>query len=612
MKPEPAAHPASAGTSGGGGLVLRGIGASPGVAIATAFVFERGRVRTPRYHLPPDQVEGELHRLREALARSDAQLAKIQGGVDGAAEGLVSGSVHLSGAREYRLILEAHQAMMRDEVFIAEVERLIRDERLNAEWAFRREVRRIKGALGESGDEYFRERRADLDFLADRVVRNLLGVDADAVVAPPAGCILVARDLSPADAAILLAPGRVAGLVTDLGGRTGHAALVARSREIPTVVGTGDASTKIQTGALVAVDGGHGTVTVRPAGGVLARLEAGRSRYLREEGERLGTSELPATTQDGVRIRLVGNVEFGEEAPSLWSHGAEGVGLYRTEFLYLDRPDLPTEEDHLRAYRALLTSAGARPVTIRTLDLGNDKVPGQPRRREANPAMGLRALRLMLRSNGLFRTQLRALLRASSAGNLRIMFPMVSGLTELREARAHLEAVRAELAREGEPMAAHVPVGIMIELPAAAAIADRLARECDFFSVGTNDLIQYAMAADRGNPLVSYLYRPLHLGILRTLDFVVRSAHEARIPVAMCGEMAGDPAHVAILLGLGFDELSMTAAAVPVVKRLLRALRADESRALLERAMQLGTQEEIERFVRDAMKEKLGALVDEG
>ncbi len=600
MKPEPdglaPAHD--------GGLVLRGIGAAPGVAIAQAFVFERGKVRTPRYHLPPEKIEAEVTRLLAALALSDEQLGRIQA----AAGGEAPDRLHLSGAREYRLILEAHQAMLRDRTFVAEVLRLLREERLNAEWAFRREIRRIKGALGQGGDEYFRERRADLDFLADRVVRNLLGLTVDVAIEPPAGCVLVTRDLSPTDAALLLVPGKVAGLVIDLGGRTSHAALVARAREIPTVVGTGDASSRIQNGALVAVDGGHGTVTLRPTGSVLRRLEAGRSRYLEEEVALRATSELPAVTRDGVHVRLVGNLEFGAEAPSLWAHGAEGIGLYRTEFLYLDRPDLPSEEDHYLAYRALLLAAGERPVTIRTLDLGSDKLPGAMRRREANPAMGLRALRLALRSPALFRAQLRALLRASVAGRLRLMFPMVSGLTEMREARAQLEQARAELAREGQPMAAHLPVGIMIELPAAAAIADRLARECDFFSVGTNDLIQYAMAADRGNPLVSHLYRPLHLGILRTLEFVVRSAHEAGIPVAMCGEMAGDAAHAAVLVGLGFDELSMNATSIPQVKRIIRALSAEECRTIARDAMRLGTQEEIERFVRERMRERLGDL----
>jgi phosphotransferase system enzyme I (PtsI) len=338
-------------------------------------------------------------------------------------------------------------------------------------------------------------------------------------------------------------------------------------------------------------------------------MEKGRDRYQVQEVEFLAESELASETRDGVTVGLRANIEFVEEVPSAFAHGASGVGLYRTEFLYLHRRELPSEEDHLATYRTILSAAGKRPVTIRTFDLGMDKLPGGARHREANPAMGLRGIRYMLRFPAFFRTQLRALLRASTAGNLRIMFPMVSGLTELREARAQLEAVRAELARAGEPMADRVPIGIMIELPAAAAIADRLARECDFFSIGTNDLIQYSLAIDRQNPEVSYLYRPLHLGVLRSLEFIVRSGHAAGIPVAMCGEMAGDPFYTAILVAIGLDELSMSATAIPVVKRVLRAMTTGEAKQLLAEAMAYSSGEEIERYVRARMSEKFGEVL---
>ncbi len=590
-----------------GSATLVGIGASPGVALGPAFVFESGRVRTPRYHLPGEKIGPELERLRAAVQLSDRQLAEVRARLE---KDQAAVQAAFGGAREQGLIVEAYQSMLRDAVFLGEVEGLVRDERLNAEWAVRRCLRRVKGALGQ-GDDYFRERRADLDFLGDRIVRNLLGQVAEIVDAPPDGCVLVARDLSPADAALLLVPGKVLGLVTDQGGRTGHTALVARAREIPAVVGVGDVTSRLSRGDLVALDGVQGTVVLRPTEGERRHLEEGRSRFLHHEAELLETRDLPTTTLDGVRVKLLGNIEFRDEVPSLWSHGGEGVGLYRTEFLYLDRRDLPTEEDHVAIYRELLERAAPRPVTIRTFDLGADKVPGGARRREVNPAMGLRAIRFTLRSPSLFRTQLRALLRASSHGQLRIMFPMVSGLTELREARAHLEFARAELAREGRPMAERIPVGIMIELPAAAAIADRLARECDFFSIGTNDLIQYTLAADRGNPAVSYLFRPMHLGILRMIQFTVRSAHEAGIPVAMCGEMAGDPFYAAMLVGLGLDELSMTASSIPAVKRVIRAMRRDDAVQLAQEAMGFGTAEEIERFVRGRMREKYGELMEE-
>ncbi len=588
-------------------VTLQGVGAAPGMAFGPAFLVDRGSVRTPRYHLPPEKVDGEIERLRAAVRLSDEQLGAVRQRVE---RDLSAPAVPLGGTREHARIIDAYQGMLRDAFFLGEIESLVRTERLNAEWAVRRVLRRVKGSMAE-GDEYFRERRGDLDFLGDRIVRNLLGQTVETFAVPPAGCVLVARDLSPADAMMMLVPGRVIGLVTDLGGRTGHTALVARAREIPTVVGAGDATRRIGRGDVVALDGVRGTVVIRPSAPELADVEAGRDRFLSHEREMLATRDFPATTRDGVRLRLLGNIEFPEEAPSLWEHGAEGIGLYRTEFLYLDRHEQPTEDDHFEVYRKLLEAAAPRPVTIRTFDLGADKVPGGPRRKEANPAMGLRAIRFTLRAPALFRAQLRALLRASKFGQLRLMLPMVSGLTELREARAHLEFARAELGREGIAAAERIPLGIMVELPAAAAIADRLARECDFFSIGTNDLVQYTLAADRGNPLVSYLYRPLHLGILRMIQFTVNAAHDAGIPVSMCGEMAGDPFYAAVLVGLGLDELSMSASSIPAVKKVVRALDAAEARQIVAEAMGFGTAEEIERFVRERMRGRFGELVEE-
>jgi phosphotransferase system enzyme I (PtsI) len=412
---------------------------------------------------------------------------------------------------------------------------------------------------------------------------------------------------------VMLRRGTVLGLVTDLGGRTGHTALVARSREIPTVVGTVDATRRISRGDVVAIDGTSGLVVVRPSHSQLEELQQGRSRYLTREIELMADRDLPAVTKDGTRVRLLGNIEFPEEVPSLLAHGGEGVGLHRTEFLYLHhRKHPPTEADHLASYQEILRLAAPHPVTIRTFDLGGDKVAGAARQREINPALGLRAIRFTLRSPELFRTQLRALLRASGSGKLRIMFPMISSLGELRAARAQLDLAREELAKAGEPVPHEVPIGIMVELPSAAAIADRLAAECDFFSVGTNDLIQYSMAIDRLNPSVAYLYRPLHLAILRTLEFVAKSAHDADIPVAMCGEMAGDPFYAAVLVGLGFDELSMSATSIPMVKRVIRALRADDARALVQEVMRHTAAEDLEDLVRGWMSDRFGHLMEPG
>jgi phosphoenolpyruvate-protein phosphotransferase (PTS system enzyme I) len=433
----------------------------------------------------------------------------------------------------------------------------------------------------------------------------------DEEVELPPDAVVVAHDISPADAAMLVKTGKVAAFVTDLGGQTSHTAIVARARETPAVVGLGRASESIRTGDLVAVDGARGLVLVNPSESQLALFRETLRQHLASEATALKTAELEAVTQDGYRLKLNGNIEFPEEIPSLLAHGAQGIGLYRTEFLFLNRPAPPTEEEHYQAYKQVLEAMQGRPVTIRTLDLGGDKVPGKKPEKEQNPAMGLRAIRYCLQHREMFRVQLRALLRASTHGNLRVMFPLVSGLPELREARSELEACRSELGRQGVPAGKRFPIGIMVETPSAAWIADRLAQEADFFSVGTNDLIQYSLAIDRQNRDVAYLYKPLHLAVLRTLENVVNAARAAGIPVAMCGEMAGDPTFTAVLVALGFTELSMTAGQVAAVKSVVRQISRLESQELLRKAMEFSSAEEIERFVRHEMSLKFSRNADE-
>jgi phosphoenolpyruvate-protein phosphotransferase (PTS system enzyme I) len=356
------------------------------------------------------------------------------------------------------------------------------------------------------------------------------------------------------------------------------------------------------------LDGARGIVVVNPTAGERSDYEAARERYLETEQELLGTRDLLARTLDDVTVRLAGNIEFAEEVPSLIAHGGEAVGLYRTEFLYMGRDDLPSEEEQYEEYRAILEALAPRPVTIRTFDLGGDKLPAGMRSHADNPALGLRAIRYCLRQPELFRTQLRALLRASVHGNLKIMFPMISGTAELRAAKRALAEAREELRREGQETP-NVPLGIMIELPSAAMIADRLARECDFFSVGTNDLIQYTIGIDRQNKDVAYLYKPLHLAVMRTLKLICDAAFAEGIPVSMCGEMAGEPEYALVLLGFGVTELSMNGAAIPLVKRVVRAGRAADGRALVERLLTLTTADEIEREVKNEMTRRFPDLL---
>ena len=584
-------------------IVLTGIGASAGVAVGSAFVLDRRRLRTPRFHLDHQLVDAELARLRAALEVSDAQLTAMKAKVE-----------QLQGD-EHALILEAHRLMLHDPAFVDEIRRLIELEHVNAEWAVRRSARRIRSSFEKIGDEYFRERRQDVDFVADRVVRNLMGESVDAEPAQvPHGVILVTQDLSPADAAVLLQPGRLLGLVTDRGTKTSHTSIVAHARGIPAVVGVVKASELVATGDPLAMDGERGVMVLRPTPEQIDRFAAARDRYEQVEQQLVHERALPAVTRDGHELRMQANIEFEEEIDAVERVGAQGVGLFRTEFLYLGRRTLPTEEEHYQAYKSVLLAMKGLPVTIRTLDVGGDKVPVEPRGRkwEPNPALGLRAVRYCLRHPQLFHTQLRALLRASVHGRLRIMFPMISGMTELRDAKAALERAREELLAEGVAIAGDVEIGVMIEMPSAALMADRIAAEVDFFSIGTNDLIQYALAIDRQNRDVAYLYRPLHLSILRMLQFAVEAAHAQGKRVSICGEMAGEPHYALVLLGLGVDELSMAPSSIPLLRRMIRAATLEKAQEMLREAMALTTAEEIEHHVRRVMLERFGDILGAG
>ncbi|HWV38028.1 MAG TPA: phosphoenolpyruvate--protein phosphotransferase [Vulgatibacter sp.] len=580
-------------------ITLAGTGASTGVAVGPVHLLDRRRIRTPRRQLAPGEIEAELLRLDAAIELSDEQLCEMKAEVE-----------HGEGP-EHAMILEAHRLMLRDPAFVDEAKRLVRAEQVNAEWAVRRCMRKLRGAFGRLGDEYFRERRHDVAYVSDRVVRNLMGqkpdVETDEI---PPGVVLVAKDLSPADATVLLVPEKVLALVTDRGTRTSHTAIVARARGIPAVVGTDRATEAARAGDVAAVDGAAGEVVLRPGPERLVHFAERKARLERYEESLAEERALPPVTRDGKELRLFANIEFHEELDGVQRSGAGGVGLFRTEFLYVGSGRLPTEQAHFEAYRRVVEEVGGREVTIRVFDAGADKLPSDRlRRSEPNPALGLRALRLLRRQPEILDAQLRGILRASAHGRVRVLFPMITCVSELRDAKEALARCRDELAAEGVPMAARIPVGAMIEVPSAAQIADRLAREADFFSIGTNDLIQYAMAIDRQNREVAYLYRPLHLSILRMLRLVIDAAKEAGIHVAVCGEMAGDPRNTLVLLGMGVDELSMAPAAIPVVRRVVRASTTAEARELAERAMAWEGAEGIEAFVHREMEARFGHLI---
>ncbi len=590
--------------------VRHGIAASPGIAVGRAFVIDRRRVKVPKRHIPAEEVASELVRLDEAVSRADLQLERLKR------------KLRETDEEQTGVILEAYQLILHDEHLINPTRRRIRDEKINAEWALHKTVEEIKQRFDAIDQEYFRERRSDVEFVGEQVLRNLDGSGASDApqVPPPQGSVVVAHDLSPADT-VHLHKSLVAAIVTDAGGRTSHSSILAQAFGIPAVVGLDTITEAIGSGDLLIVDGNRGEVILCPTHELVDeyRFKA-RSQHQRIEAL-LSDRDAPAETKDHARVGLLANIEMPDEVPYALDYGAEGIGLYRTEFLFLERSDLPREEEHFMHARGVVRRVAPFPATFRTFDLGVDKVApflhkmvgaslGIPTDKEPNPALGLRSLRLCLRETAMFKAQLRGLLRASTHGRMRIMFPMISGVQELRAAKAILEECKAEMRREGLPFAEDIPVGIMVEMPSAVMVADHLARECDFMSIGTNDLIQYALALDRLNEHVGYLYQPLHPAVLRMVKRTVEAGHAAGKRVAMCGEMASDPLYSIVLLGLELDDLSMSASALPLVKRVLRQAHAEEAKRLVQTLLELPSAEDIEAVVRDYMRHYLADLED--
>ncbi|MFQ5457217.1 MAG: phosphoenolpyruvate--protein phosphotransferase [Myxococcota bacterium] len=577
--------------------VLSGIDASPGIAIGEAHVLRASQLSVPVYEIDAESVEREIGRFWHAVERSREQILAVK--------------EQMTGPEAIGHILDAHLMILEDVMVVEETSRNIQLHRVNAEQALRMIVDQVTDLFNAVDDEYIRERQRDLQVVVDRVTRNLLGEQPETIPKPAAEMIVVAHDLSPADTAQLDRKS-VMGFITDAGGKTSHTAITARALEIPAVVGLENVTTRVAPGDLLVVDGCTGVVHVNPDAATIARYRKKREEYLALEKEFLRYTDLPAETRDGYQIRLVGNVELVDEIPSLLAHGGAGVGLFRTEFLYMKRAELPDEEEHYRIYSSVIERVAPHPAVIRTLDLGGDKFSTPvDLPTESNPALGLRAIRFCLREPGLFKTQLAGILRASVHGAARIMLPLITDVSEIRETRAILEEVKKDLQARGERYDPDVPLGIMVETPSSAMISDLLATEADFFSIGTNDLIQYTLAVDRGNEQVAYLYAPLHPANLRLIRNVVESGHNAGIPVMMCGEMANDPRNILILIGLGLDELSMNPLAIPCVKRIVRGTTLAEARKIVEHALELRTAEEVGLFLQEEMDRRFpGVLPD--
>ncbi len=574
-------------------MILKGVSASPGIAIGPAFLLDSQKVRVIRRRLDEGELEDEKRRFRDAVAGAEDEISALLHDIP-------------EELRDHSGILRSHLMMLKDPMVFDRTLKTIESKSINAEWALSETLDHVRSLFKEVKDPYIRERMGDIEYVIQSVQDILTGsppsLDFSSLEHP---VVLVAHDLSPADT-VQMSREKILAFVTEMGSRTSHTAILARSLGIPAVVGIENVTSAILSGELLVVDGLKGEVVVDPDEVVLKEYEEKQQGYIKYRLEVIHHSNLPAETRDGYRVKIKANMELLDEIPSLISHGAEGVGLFRTEFLYLAQKELPDEETLFHAYKEVAERLSPYPVTVRTLDIGGDKfVSSVSLDEEINPALGLRAIRLCLKERALFRDQLRAILRASAYGDVRILFPLISGRMEILEVKEILEKTKEELRAEGIKFDEDIRMGIMIEVPTAVLVADVLAKEVDFFSIGTNDLIQYSLAIDRVNEHVAHLYEPLHPGVIRMLHRTVEAAHAAGIEVAMCGEMAGEPRYVPILLGLGLDELSMNAMAIPKVKRVVRRCRQDDCAELAHHILDSSTADEIKQRLGEFLKDKL-------
>lgn len=558
---------------------LKGIAASAGIAIARAFTLEH-----PDYSVTEKQVtdtDVELAKLDAALAQSQAELEAIK-----------ARTLQELGEKKAE-IFESHLLILNDPELIEPVKAKIASESVNAEFALNETATQFIQMFENMKSAYLQERAADMRDVTKRILKHLLGLNYVSPSEISEEVIVVAEDLTPSDTAQLNRK-YVKGFTTNIGGRTSHSAIMARSLEIPAVVGTKNVLSSVQNGDWIIVDGLEGDVIINPTEAILEQYRAKQEAYAKQIEEWKKLRSEPTVSKDGIHVELAANIGTPNDVAGVLDNGGEAVGLYRTEFLYMGRDKLPSEEIQYVAYKSVLEKMEGKPVVVRTLDIGGDKeLPYLDLPKEMNPFLGFRAVRLCLDRQDIFRTQLRALLRASVHGNLRIMFPMIATLSEFREAKALLEEEKAKLVSEGTPVSEEIQLGIMVEIPSTAVLADQFAKEVDFFSIGTNDLIQYTMAADRMNERVAYLYQPYNPAILRLVKMVIDAAHREGRWVGMCGEMAGDSTAIPILLGLGLDEFSMSATSILPARSQIGKLSRSDMQALAAKALEMGTAEEV-------------------
>ncbi len=574
--------------------ILKGIAASAGIGTGKSFLYVHEKLVIPRLAVEQALLEEEKNRFHTARGHIDRELN----------ETLVDVTTD-----EHRKILETHLMMLQDPEFVSLVEHHIETHQISSEWAVEKVLTEYAELLDSSNDPILRERKADIYDIGWRIIRNMMGKSRPDLSGITEEVVIVADTLLPSEA-LALNPTHIKAIALDKGGRTSHVAILARALQIPTVVGLGRITEKVQMGDEIIVDGNLGEVSVRPSTASAKKMQERFLQWIAHEKELQQLTDLSATTKDGHSVTLKANIETIEELETVIDHGAAGIGLFRSEFLFL-KPGGASEEEQFVAYKSVIEKMkDIGPVTIRTIDVGGDKViPGMEGLGEENPILGWRAVRFCLSRKDIFKIQLRAILRASVYGKTKIMFPMISGPEELDNVLIVLSQVKDECRRDGLEFDENIEVGTMIEVPSAAIVADLLAKKTDFFSIGTNDLIQYTIAVDRGNDMIAYLYQPFHVGVLRLLKMIIEKGHEQSIPVAMCGEMAGDPLTTVLLLGLGLDEFSMSPQSLLEVKNIIRSVTLEEAKEMVDTVMSMSSLVNINTYIREWMHDRFGTII---
>ena len=570
---------------------LNGIGASPGICIGKAYLVDKEGVEVvEKYFIDRQNLDGEIKRFKAAVKNAINELRSIIENVP-------------EEVRRHTGILETHVALLKDKMLFDKTIEIIKNESVNAEWALKKVVDDIKVMFQNISDSYLKERSDDITHVSDRIMKFLIGSEDINIGKIDKRVILVAKDLSPADASQIQLD-KVMGFITNRGGKASHTSIIARTLEVPAVLGVDNATKRINNDDTIIIDGTTGVVIIHPSDQTLIEFIKLKREHEEHKAYLSRGSHLKAETLDGLSLHVMGNIELPEEVVSVLDHGGDGIGLYRTEFQYLTRSDFPGEDELFDKYKDVVEVMAPRPVTIRTLDINGDKaISSSNGSDEVNPALGLRAIRYCLKRPDIFRTQLRAILRAAAFGNVRILIPMISSIDEIRDTKRLLNEAADSLEKEGKIYNKNIEFGIMIEVPSAVIMADVMAQETDFFSIGTNDLIQYTLAIDRGNREVAHLYHPFHPAILRMIKHVTDVGKEKGIKVFMCGEMAGDPFNVPILLGLGIDELSMNPQSIPAVKNMIRSLKVEDTRHFINEALKQTTTMDVIKLVESSFGE---------